>query len=142
MLLVSYFKCSSCLTYISQWAIQTFHLVYATIIVLLRFLLCVNMFSIVFCVRKAIFSCVFLKILVICLTSLPQYIKMAPFAVLGSSCVLRFGDFVGVFSIVCVIFISCSIFFILCISDCFAFVVIGYVCTRFNRKLIPESLCS
>jgi hypothetical protein len=48
------------------------------------------MFSIVFCVRQAIFSCVSLKILVICLTSLPQYVKMAHFAFLGSSCVSYF----------------------------------------------------
>jgi hypothetical protein len=37
MFFISYFKCSSCLTYISQWAIQTFLLVYATAIVLLCF---------------------------------------------------------------------------------------------------------
>jgi hypothetical protein len=48
-----------------------------------------NMFSIVFCVRKAVFNCVSLKMLVTCLTSLPQYVKVAHFAFcLGSSCVL------------------------------------------------------
>jgi hypothetical protein len=37
MFFISLLKCSSCFTYISQWAIQTFHLVYATIIALLCF---------------------------------------------------------------------------------------------------------
>jgi hypothetical protein len=42
------------------------------------------MFLIVFCVRKAILSCVSLKILVIRLTSLPKYVKVAHFVfVLG-----------------------------------------------------------
>jgi hypothetical protein len=62
---------------------------------------------------------------------------------LGSSCVLCFHDCDGAFSVRFALYsFLCNMFFIMCISVCFAFVVIGYVRTQFNRKLIPESLCS
>jgi hypothetical protein len=40
---------------------------------------CFSMLLIVFFVQKAILSCVFLNNFVICLTSFPQYVKMAHF---------------------------------------------------------------
>jgi hypothetical protein len=40
---------------------------------------CLNIFWIVFCVRKAILSCETSKILLTSLTSLPQYVKVAHF---------------------------------------------------------------
>jgi hypothetical protein len=40
---------------------------------------CFNILFIMFCVQKATLSCVFLKSLVICLTSFPQHVKVAHF---------------------------------------------------------------
>jgi hypothetical protein len=99
------------------------------------------MFPIVFCVRKDILSCVSLKILVICLTSLLQYVKVAFLG--GSSHVLCFCNCDGTFTLRVVLYsFLCSMSFIACVSVCFASVVIGHMCSRFNRKLILESLCS
>jgi hypothetical protein len=108
------------------------------------FVLCLNVFLIVFYVRKDILSCVSLKIVVTCLTSLPQHVKVARFIFsFCSSCVLYFRDCDGTFSIRFVLYsYLCSMFYMMCISVCFASAVIGYVCIRFNRKLIVESLCS
>jgi hypothetical protein len=53
---------------------------------------CFNILLIVFCVQKATLTCVFLKSLVICLTSFLQYVKVAHFVLwcLGSSCTFCF----------------------------------------------------
>jgi hypothetical protein len=85
-----------------------------------------------------------LKILVTCITSLPQYVKVANFVFcFGSSCVLCFRDCDGTFSIRFALYsFLCSIFFMICVSVCFASVVVGYVRSQFSRKLILESLCS
>jgi hypothetical protein len=64
------------------------------------FVWCLNMFLMVFCVRKAILSCVSLKILVICPTSLLRYVKVAQFVFcFGSLRVLCFYNCDGIFSI-------------------------------------------
>jgi hypothetical protein len=77
---------------------------------------CLNMFSIVFCVRKAISSCVSLKILVTCLTSLPQYVKVAHFVFcFGSSCVLCFRDCDGTFSIRFALYSFLACFYDVCL---------------------------
>jgi hypothetical protein len=97
-----------------------------------------------FCVRRAISSCVSLKSSVICHTSLPQYVKVAQFVFcFGSSHVLCFCNCDGTFSVRFALYsFLYNMSFIVCDSICFASVVIGYVCSRVNRKLILESWCS
>jgi hypothetical protein len=83
---------------------------------------------------------VYLKILVTCLTSLSQYVKVVHFVFcFGSSCVLCFRDCDGTLSVKFALYsFLCSMFFMMCLSVSFASVVIGYVRGRFNRKLILE----
>jgi hypothetical protein len=40
------------------------------------------------------------------------------------------------------VFFLCCMFLVVFISVSFALLVIGYVCNRFSRQLIPYSLCS
>jgi hypothetical protein len=85
---------------------------------------------------------VFLKSLVICLISLPQYAKVAHFVVwcLGSVYMLCFCDCDSGFLIRFVLYslyVFNGAFFV-----CFDLLVIGYVCNRFSRQLTPDSLCS
>jgi hypothetical protein len=72
---------------------------------------CFNIFFIVFRVRKPTFIPMFLKSLVICLTSLPQYVNVSHFVFwcLGSACMLCF--------------YSCVVFFQLCLCNTRSFVI-------------------
>jgi hypothetical protein len=97
-----------------------------------------------FVCKKLLLSCVFLKSLVICLTSSPHYTNVAHFVLwcFGSSCMFCF---CGCDSGVSSRFVLYS-FFCICFhsvfSVCLDFFVIGYMLKRFTRYLIPDSLCS
>jgi hypothetical protein len=106
---------------------------------------CFNTLLIVFCVWKATLSCVFLKSLVICLTSFPQYVNVAHFVLwcFGSSCMFCFCGCDSGFSSRFVLYsFFCSMFSHSVFSICFYFFVIGHRCHWFSRYLIPDSLCS
>jgi hypothetical protein len=102
---------------------------------------CFNMLLIVFCVWQATLNCMFLKSLVICLTSFPQYVKVAHFVLwcFGSLCMFCF---CGSFSSRFVLYSFSMVCFIVFFSVCFDFFVIGYVCKWFSSYLIPDNLCS
>jgi hypothetical protein len=96
---------SDCLNmfFICDFKCSSFHFIWYTPLLsyLSVLVLCLNIlvFFIALC-TKSILSCVSLKILVTCLTSLPQYVKVAHFVFcFGSLCVLCFRDFDGTFSI-------------------------------------------
>jgi hypothetical protein len=71
VLFISCIERSSRLANIFQWADQEFHLIYTATVIFIS-VLCFNMLPIVFLVRNATLICVFLKSLVIRLTSFPQ----------------------------------------------------------------------
>jgi hypothetical protein len=91
--------------------------------------LCFNMLLIVFFVRNATLICVFLKSLVICLTSFPHYVKVAHFVFrwFGSSCIFCFCGCDSDMSSRFVLYsVFCIMFFIVSFPVCFDFFVIGY----------------
>jgi hypothetical protein len=105
---------------------------------------CFNVLLILFYVRKATLSCVFLKSLVICLTYFPQYVKVAHFVLWcsGSSCMFCFCGCYNGFSSRFVLYSFFCNMFLLCLFLFILIIVIGYMCNRFSRSLMPGSLCS
>jgi hypothetical protein len=115
---------------------QSRHLIwYMPLLYLSVLMWCLSIFSSVFCVL----SCVSLKILVIHLTSFPQYVKVAHFVFcFGSLHALCFCNCNCTFSSRFVLY---SFLYSILLTMCFACVVIEYVCSQFNRNLILDSLC-
>jgi hypothetical protein len=85
--------------------------------------------------EKATFIRVFLKSLVICLTSLPQYITVVHFVIwcLGSACMFCFwscGSGLSITFVLYSLFHSMILMVFFCIFD---LLVIGYACNQFSR---------
>jgi hypothetical protein len=102
------------------------------------------MFCIVFCVRKATFTFLFRKNFVTPLTSFSLYVMVTHFFFgVAAQRVYVFVFFVGFFLTKPLSYpLFCSMFLIVFSSMSFAFSLIGYVCSRFNKYLIPDNLCS
>jgi hypothetical protein len=160
MFFISDVKYSSRLHDVFQWTIWAFHLVTATSAMYLS--LCASIyrvtindsfvfkplyiknewiiysnpvFCIVFCVRKVIFTRVSWKSFIILRTSLPLYVKVTHFVFWcwGSVCLFCFCGGGGFLIRLVLYSLLCSMNLMVFVSVSFAFSVIGYVCSRFNR---------
>jgi hypothetical protein len=72
---ISSMKCSARLSHVFQWAIHTFHLVYATFLVLIY----LRVGFIAFLLRDATFICAWIKSFVIFFVYFPLYLKITNF---------------------------------------------------------------
>jgi hypothetical protein len=102
----------------------------------------VSIFCVVFCVRKAIFIHVFLK-----LNNSSYFFdaicKSGPFSFWCWVSLCMFCFCGGGFSNKFVLYsLFCSIVLMVFISASFALLVVGYVCNRFSRCLIHDTSCS
>jgi hypothetical protein len=111
--------CSACLTYVFQWAVKAFHLVYATFGVFVCSWM--SFHYVLYCVLNAIFICVSLNNFVISLVSFPLYVQVTHFVFwcCGSVSVFRFhgaGCFMS-----CLYYIYCYVVFFIMFSFFFCF---------------------